>query len=362
MPQTVELQTLISIIAVLLFVCCAIAVLVIVDSKARIRISGKPGAFSISGARQDHPAWAWMVGFVLLSIIAFLLFMALRSMVAGVMPKVKTQKGLMDTLVQEQVIEQRRVFHNARTPMPAGEKAVCLYCHGDFPHAKKPMIRTILNMHTQFVGCLTCHADADKIPEEELVFRWLNFTGIDVEGKPFGTETDPVTGGLFATDDFYSKIVLYRKKDGQEELIEIPESRPDARDFIPMRSQLDTAQQGAAKRRFHAHVNPIGRFCTRCHSPEDESFLPLRELGFSDVRVAALTNLNIVGIVQKYREFYIPTIFKQGMTEQQERALFGREVSVDRPIRTSPRDWWRGMYDPRPTEKAQPVPTPTEGE
>jgi cytochrome c553 len=353
MQRTVELQTLIPVIAVLLFVFFAIAVLAIVDSKVRIQAGERRDPFSISGIRSDHPVWAWIVSMVLWTIIGVLLILGLRSIVVGLLPAQKADAGLIEMLLAEQAAEQRRTFHNPVAPIEPGEKAVCNYCHGDYPHAKKPMVRTLLNMHTQFVGCLTCHADPDKIPEEELVFRWLNYSGIEVTGVPFGTDVDPISGGLIDTDDFYSKIVLYRRKGGEEELLEIPASRPDARDFIPMRGELTSAQQGAAKRRFHANVNAVGRFCARCHTAETESFLPLRDLGFSDPRVTALTNLNIVGVVEKYREFYIPTIFKQGMSDRQQRDLFGTEARLpdrDRSIQDSPRDWWRGRYDPRPAK------------
>lgn len=361
MHQAVELNTFILVVAVLLFVFFAVAVLLIVDSRTRIQAGEARGLFAISGTRWDHPIWAWMVSMVLWSIIATLLILGLRSIIMGLLPERKVEQGLLDTLVKEQAVEQRRTFHNAPAPIEPGEKAVCQYCHGDYPHAEKPMVRTLLNMHTQFIGCLTCHADPDKIPEEGLTFRWLNYSGIKVTGVPFGTDVDPATGGLIATDDYYSKIVLYRIKDGKEELLEVPASRPDAREFIPLRGKLTSAQQGAAKRRFHANVNKIGRFCARCHTSENESFLPLRELGFSQGRVDALTNLNIVGVVQKYREFYIPTIFKQGMSEKQQRELFGREEHVpDREIKDNPRDWWRERYDPRPAVPQSLPPTDQE--
>lgn len=351
-PTVIELQIPIPVIAVLLFVLGMIALLLIVDSKARIQAGETTGRFSISGMRRDHPVWAWMVSFLLWTILAALLFMGIRNLVAGLWPSATASEedGLLAILLQEEAVEQRRAFHNAREPLAPGDGVVCTYCHGDYPHADQEMVRSLLNMHTQFIGCLTCHADADKIPEEELTFRWLNFSGIKVSGPPFGTHIDPETGGLVKTDDYYSKIVAYRMGDIEEELLEIPGSRPDAREFISKRGELTRAQEGAAKRRFHANVNSQGRFCARCHTDEKEFYLPLRELGFSDERVDSLTNLNIVGIVQKYREFYIPTIFRQNMSEKEERTVLGREIEVPAggTIQTNPRDWWRERYDARP--------------
>ncbi len=99
---------------------------------------------------------------------------------------------------------------------------------------------------------------------------------------------------------------------------------------------------------FHTLVNPVGRFCTRCHAPENESYIPFRELGFSDKRVTALTNLNIVGLVQKYKEFYIPTIFRGRMSKEEQEILLGKErpaPEIDEELLDDPRAWWRKTYD-----------------
>src|SRR4030042_1746135 len=101
MHQTVELDSTFVALAVVMFLLFAIAVLIIVDHKARIPGEIRRDLFSISGLRRNHP----------------------------------------------------------RPPPLAREKGpFCYPCHSNFPHAKKPMVRTLLNMHTQFLGCMACHA------------------------------------------------------------------------------------------------------------------------------------------------------------------------------------------------------------
>lgn len=352
MRQTViELQIPIPVIAVLLFVLCLIALLVIVDSKTRISGEAR-GLFSIAGQRRDHPIWAWMVSALIWLILGWLIVMGAKNLVAGLLPSAEDNgdEVLIDALVEGAVTEERRVFHNPREVLDAGDRPVCVFCHGDYPHSKEPMIRTMLNMHTQFVGCLTCHADPDEIPEENLTFRWLNFSGVEVTGAPFGIRIDPTTGGLAETDDYYSRIVAYRVGPRDEELLEVPESREDASEFAAKRGELTSEQEGVIKNRFHTNVAAEGRACSRCHAPEEESYLPFRELGFEESRIYDLTNLNVVGIIDKYIEFHIPGIFKQPGADESP----ARQRTTDgAAIRQNPRDWWSERFDPRPDDAPQ---------
>ena len=63
-------------------------------------------------------------------------------------------------------------------------------------------------------------------------------------------------------------------------------------------------------RRFHTLIRDKGRKCSLCHTHTEKSYLPLQELGFSEHRIADLTNLNIIGVVEKYLDFYLPDLLK----------------------------------------------------
>ena len=65
---------------------------------------------------------------------------------------------------------------------------------------------------------------------------------------------------------------------------------------------------------FHKLASPKGRECSLCHTKEKESYLPFRALGFSDQRIDDITNMNIIGIVEKYKKFYLPTLFKKDIS------------------------------------------------
>jgi len=300
------------VLTIVFFMLFGIALLVIIDHKARIPGAFHNDPFSISGLRRGHPVISFLTATILGAIILALLFeIAVASFEFLGFGKEPEQPELLQELNEQRFTERMRHFHNEPVEdlVTAGKKTVCFYCHGDFPHSKQRMVRTLLNMHTQFTGCMTCHADPDKVPEDRYRFRWLNYSGIFVKGSPFGTNLNAQTGFPVKTDDYFSKIVVYATSGDEEKLLEVPELFGKGEEFLSIREQLSERDRNALKKRFHSLVMPKGRACARCHTAEEKSYLPFRDLGFSDQRVADLTNLSMVGIVDKYREFYLPRLF-----------------------------------------------------
>ena len=335
------------VLTVLLFMVLGIAILVVVDHKAQI-----PGGdfqsnpFSIKGIhRREHPFISFLTMLILFAIIASLLFeltVTLGEQFGWFVEK--EEPKLLQELRIQRVTERNRHFHNepAVDLLNLGEKSVCFSCHGDYPHSKEPMIRTLLNMHTQFAGCMTCHNDPDKIDQESLSFTWLNFSGIEVTGKPFGIDVDPNTGYLQETDDFYSKIVAYRKTENGTELLETHETDPRVQEYLEIKDQLSNAELDAVKKSYHKIVSSQGRLCSVCHTAESESYLPFRKLGFSDKRIDDITNLNIIGIIEKYKKFYLPNLFEKSLSPQKA----GAKKKARAPTASdNPQDWWQKNFD-----------------
>jgi hypothetical protein len=357
MTDSSPVGTVMIIAAVLLFFGLGIAIMVIMDHKSRLPGGFTENPFSVVGMRRDHPVIAFLTTTILFGIIAALLLSLLAALTGKFNLFARpAAPGLLSRLSEERTAERLRHFHNLppqdRTVL--GRKNVCFLCHGDYPHSKEPMVRTLLNMHTQFIGCMTCHADERKAPEATLVFNWLNYSGIAVKGRPFGTEVESDTGYPVETDDWYSKIVVYRKADGAETLIEITADDPQAREFAAIPTKISDHDREALKKQFHKLVGQKGRFCSRCHTEEAKSYLPLRRLGFSDRRIHDLTNLNIVGLVQKYREFYMPTLLRSDKDLPPADVLLGPKSAPAGGIRKDPRGWWSQTYD-APKDKAAPA-------
>ena len=335
---------------VLLFVIFLIMLLLIVDHKARLPGGIKRDAFRIAGRRRDHPVWSYLVGSVVVIIIGGVAF-ELSSAVLDRADLIRKpeESSLLKELDARRDAEAARHFHNpAGARSLEGKKTVCFFCHGDFPHFEQPMVRTLLNMHTQFLACMTCHADPKKVDEQQVSLRWTNFSGIEVSGPHFGIDLDPQSGFLAPTDDLFSKIVPYFDEGDRESLLEITEDDPQAIEFARLQDRLRGQEKEAIKKSFHRMVSPKGRFCTRCHTQEDESFIPFRKLGFSDQRIGELTSLNIIGLVQKYKKFYMPNLMQRGLLPDNVQALVGPEVEVDldtEAMRKDPRGWWHENFD-----------------
>ena len=146
------------ILAVMLVMLFAVAALIIIDHKARIQ-ELRDEAAGFSEIRRNHPRFSFLITSVLFMIILALFFELAVTLVA--------RTGLFQTESQQQApswlikkkpelrfTEKKRHFHNVPKVnfVTLGKKAVCLYCHGDYPHFTLPMIRALLNMHTQFIG------------------------------------------------------------------------------------------------------------------------------------------------------------------------------------------------------------------
>jgi len=352
MHAVASVNTLFIVMIVVLFMLLGVAIIVIIDHKAKIPGHFARDPFSISGLRRDHPVMSFVTASILgVIILALVLEIGITLGERFGLFAEREEPMLLQKLGEQRVTERMRRFHNApEVDLPnLGKKPVCFYCHGDYPHSKERMVRTLLNMHTQFVGCMTCHTDPRKVPEDTLTFKWLNYSGIPVEGPPFGTQVDPATGYLQPTDDYYSKIVAYTVKGDTETLLEIPEDTNEVQEFLAIREQLSDKDREAVKKAFHRLVSPKGRFCTRCHTNEKESYLPFRDLGFSQRRIADITDLNIIGIVEKYRKFYMPHLFDAGQALPRVEALVGPEKESGEAAAESPEDpraWWRKTFDP----------------
>ena len=290
-------------LTVVLFVLVAIAVLIIIDHKAKIPEHFQHDPFSISGLRREHPVTGFFTLSVLLVIITSLVSLLMVTLFEYFYFYLKkAEPELLVELAELRVKEKKRQFHNVppvdRVNM--GKKPVCFYCHSDIPHSKRPEIRTLLNMHTQFLGCLTCHNNPRTVNQESLRFAWLNYSGLEVTAPQFGTDINMADGSLIRTDDYYSKIVAYSEEGGERMLLEIPEINPEVKEFLAMQKNLSVSQRQIVKRVFHINVVRKARDCTRCHTSENMSYLPLRQLGFSQQRISALTGPRMIDIAKEY--------------------------------------------------------------
>jgi len=270
--------------------------------------------------RGNHPLASYLIGFVFILITVVVLTGVLYHLAFSsygpqlLMPMkekyfTEEQSAILKEAKRLEDYEIHRHFHNIASFPQAPEKSrpVCYICHSDYPHSKTKKVRSLLNMHTQYFVCETCHIKEKE--EAKIVYEWYNPLNDNPRGPFFGTSYDPETGNIAEVEDLISKIAPYFKTgDTIESAIQMQDA-PLAQDYVKVRDKLTPEQRDGVKNKFHVNIKPKGQECNTCHSKE--SILDYKKLGFSENRIVDLEQLNIKGLITKYKEFYLPNLFKE---------------------------------------------------
>ena len=269
--------------------------------------------------RLDHPKSVYVIGLIF-KIITLTVMIAVVYQItfsphgpAVLVPIQKhieegSKSAIMEEVKKHEEYEKHRHFHNVveYPQLPENMRPVCYICHSDYPHSKNKKVRAMLNMHTQFFVCETCHIETkDGV---DVVYKWYNPYEPNPQGPFFGTSYDKETGNLSEVSDYFSKISPYLVKDDKHEsAIQIQDSDL-AQDYAKVKDQLTPEQRDNVKKKFHVNIKPKGHECKACHARK--SILEFKKLGFTPNRTVDIQQLNITGLVTKYEKFYIPNLFK----------------------------------------------------
>ena len=217
----------------------------------------------------------------------------------------KDETGFVKEFREQRIREMHEHFHHLPDfeELDREHQSQCLMCHSLLPHSKNERIRVMMNMHSDFLNCETCHYKKDH---ETITYSWYDM-GIDDEttrGPKFGTHYDEATGMLEGTKNHISKITPTLHVAGQEELLFMSQDHPMARDYLRVKDDLTPGDREVAKKRFHGEIDGKGWACNECH--RKDGILNFEELGFSERRREELENLEIVGLFEKYEVFHLP--------------------------------------------------------
>jgi hypothetical protein len=273
--------------------------------------------------RVNHPLISYVIGFIfmLLTIVVFLgivfhLTISERGpgLVRPLWEKYRQQgrSEIFDEARRIEELEQHRHFHNvvAEYPqLPENKRPVCFICHSEYPHRKNKRIRGLMNLHTQFFVCETCHIK--EKPETTVVYNWYNPLDNNPQGPFYGTSYDPETGSLSQGKDLISRIAPFFKGPTTDDLRPaiLVQDSPLAKDYMTVRDSLSPEQREGIKNKFHGKIKPEGHDCKTCHIKK--SLLDLKRLGFAANRIENLKKLNVIGMLSKYEKFYMPELFSE---------------------------------------------------
>jgi hypothetical protein len=278
---------------------------------------------SIESKKLNHPLLSYVIGLIIM-LFTFVVFLGVihhltishhgPGLLAGIWHKYHEQQrsDIFDEARRREESELHRHFHNVAPEypqLPQNLRSVCFLCHSEFPHRKNKRIRSLMNIHTQFFVCETCHIK--EKPGATIIYQWYNPLDDNPQGPFYGTSYDPVTGSLLPAADQISRIAPYFRSEADNRLeaaIQVKDA-PLARDFMKVRDKLSPEQREGIKNKFHENIKPVGHACRKCHI--QESILDLKQLGFAENRAANLKKLGVVGMIEKYERFYLPELFPE---------------------------------------------------
>ncbi len=183
----------------------------------------------------------------------------------------------------------------------------CRVCHPLYPHSKNYLVRGLVNMHTGFMLCEVCHIKRSKL--NHVSYDWIDSENVEFSGEPFGSYFNPHTGTAHKTQNYISRIGLFVQNNGKKQLVTEYEDTVKAKDFLQLEKGMESAQKEKKLIFFHRHTEKkeISVACNECHAVN--GMLDFRQLGFDEKKTDQLINLNVKGLVTKYKVFYFPDLF-----------------------------------------------------
>ena len=193
-------------------------------------------------------------------------------------PDVKQPDELREKILAHRRIEirddldlQLPPYHRRPQQQISQGETFCQTCHSPLPHRDSLWTRALLNMHTRYIACSTCHFRPAKVT---FAYRWLDFSSeqvLDADSSRFRTGRDLDNENLL---DGTVKIAPF----WQDKPAVLLPSSSAAQAIAGQWREGDIKQ----KMRLHAHLHrpldPQGLSCDGCHQ-EEKPLFSLQALG-----------------------------------------------------------------------------------
>lgn len=186
------------------------------------------------------------------------------------------------------------------------EETSCRVCHHLYPHKTNNLVRGFLNMHIGFMTCEVCHLKKKKI--DGMTYQWRDSENARFSGEPFGSFFNPAGGKAGNPTGFISRITIYTIQKGKRLSLVNTRDTAAAKAYNPKQHAQTDAQKTKQLAFFHRDIEKrqISVACDQCHSPH--SILDYADLGFDRNKQSRLENLDLKGLVTKYKTFYLPQL------------------------------------------------------
>jgi nitrate/TMAO reductase-like tetraheme cytochrome c subunit len=217
-------------------------------------------------------------------------------------------------VIEQPYIEGR--FHHIGFEIQQDKTSSCIRCHGNTPHDKSKEVRSFLNMHAFYTACETCHIRPEG-DQPKWTFRWYDketgkvtvnpkaLVEIEHEYSHFNPSNYPTYG------NYGAKIAPGKLSNGAFTFLKNENDVAFVERYLKEDIKLSEQQKSQIKRVIHKEINKKPIECNSCHQ-EQSPYIPFAELGYPPRRTAELTNTSVVGMIDKYKEFYIPSFLTTG--------------------------------------------------
>lgn len=211
-------------------------------------------------------------------------------------------------VIDQPYIEGR--FHHIGFEIQQDKASICVHCHGNIPHNKSKEVRSFLNMHAFYTACETCHIRPEQ-NDPEWAFRWYDKdTGKITANPPVLVEIEKMYTGdsksKYPTYGDYGAKIAPGVIEGESfSFLKSAKDKKLVERYLAEEAKLSPQQKSQMKRVIHKRINKKPMECNNCHQ-QKKPYIPFAELGYPPRRVEELTNTSVVGMIDKYKKFYIP--------------------------------------------------------
>lgn len=197
-------------------------------------------------------------------------------------------------------------FHNTdeTVKLTIANQPICVSCHGTLPHSKSPDIRSFLNMHNYFMACETCHVRRADV-QGEVAYLWYdNMTEEQVMAF------DESKNGFYG-----ARMVPVASHNGEERRLDQASDPAFIEEYLAQKDHLTPEEQAEAKVILHKGMSKKPIQCTECHSRDP--YIDFVAAGYSKKRSDSLYRTEAADMIDRYMQFYLPTMFDPDMAKEQ---------------------------------------------
>jgi len=229
-------------------------------------------------------------------------------------PVVKREKQMSYQLFrikEQERMQSRKHFHRLTEDINLkawGNKSSCIICHSPYPHGRNLQAIAVMNLHTEFMTCTSCHLKIDK--KQDVRFGWINPEGKESKAEPYGVRIDAETGAFAETENHFSKLTPFlRTAKGLEPIVSTAQAS-QALQYMEEKESYSEEKKKEIVDRLHQGTE-LKEFviCADCHSKN--GLMDFKQLGFHPSRINQLEKMEISGMLTNYDTFYFPDFFKE---------------------------------------------------